>query len=361
MSFLFNASFINTVKEDLKQFSTNFLETGKTDPHVLIFSCGNDGDGYYIYEVNSGSSFFSNDEINAILSSLDDSPIPLKSVENIFYTTSTLENQTIVIALNKTSALQRLHDEKIDLIIALVILYGVLVVVLYGVSYKILKPVEDSIIKQRQFISDASHELKTPVAVISANADVLKSSLDSKYLDSIKTQTDRLGTLVSDLLTLSKIDEGSLSLVKTEFNLSSEIEKIVLPFEAFAFEKGKTFELNVEKNVNYYGDLESVKKITAILIDNAVKHSDKNSTIKISLNKDGKKTILTVFNHGSKVENTDSNRIFERFYRADESRSRDSGGTGLGLAIAKSISDMNKWKISANSIKDKSMTITVTM
>ncbi len=361
MIFFFNSSFKSSVEDNLKQVSSTYFETGRIYPSSLIFSCGKNGDSYTIYEIVAGSNEYSLDEINTILSSLNDSPINVKSINNIFYTTTNVDNLTFVIALDKTSALERLHQEKIDLLVSLSVLYGVLVVVLYGVSYKILKPVEDSIEKQRQFVSDASHELKTPIAVISANADVLKSSVNNRYLDSIKNQTDRLGHLVGDLLTLSKIDEGSISLIKSEFNISKEIEKVVLPFEAFAFEKGKTFDLNIEQNISYFGDLESVKKITAILIDNAVKHSDKNSTIKINLSKDGNRTILSVFNNGSQVENTQSHRVFERFYRADESRSRESGGTGLGLAIAKSICDMNRWKISANSIKNESMTITVIM
>ena len=361
MTFFFNSSFKSSVEDNLKQVSSTYFETGRIYPSSLIFSCGKNGDSYTIYEIVAGSNEYSLDEINTILSSLNDSPINVKSINNIFYTTTNVDNLTFVIALDKTSALERLHQEKIDLLVSLAVLYGVLVVVLYGVSYKILKPVEDSIEKQRQFVSDASHELKTPIAVISANADVLKSSVNNRYLDSIKNQTDRLGHLVGDLLTLSKIDEGSISLIKSDFNISKEIEKVVLPFEAFAFEKGKTFDLNIEQNISYFGDLESVKKITAILIDNAVKHSDKNSTIKINLSKDGNRTILSVFNNGSQVENTQSHRVFERFYRADESRSRESGGTGLGLAIAKSICDMNRWKISANSIKNESMTITVIM
>ncbi len=359
--FFFNASFKSNVEDNLNQISSVFFETGRIYPDSLIFSCGKNGEDYVVYEINAGSDKYSIEQIKQILDCLDDSPIPVKSFNKIFYTTTTVDNVLFVIGLNQDGALQRLHQEKIDLLISLAVLYGVLIVVLYGVSYKILKPVEDSIEKQRQFISDASHELKTPIAVISANADVLKGTMDNKYLDSIKNQTDRLGHLVSDLLTLSKINEGSLSITKTEFNISNEIEKVVLPFEAVAFENGKTFDLNIEQNLTYYGDIESVKKITAILIDNAIKHSTNNSSIKVNLSKDGNRTILTVSNAGSKVEDSQSHRVFERFYRADESRSRKSGGSGLGLAIAKSICDMNRWKISAKSIKNQSMTITVVM
>ena len=165
--------------------------------------------------------------------------------------------------------------------------------------------------------------------------------------------------LVTDMLTLAKMDEGNINLSKMEFDLSSEITNTALPFDAVAFEKGRTIELDVCPEVKLSGDLQSLKTIVNILLDNAIKHSSENSTIYVKLKKENGKTVFSVENSGSSVPDEDSNKVFERFYRGDKSRSRDSGGSGLGLSIAKSIADANKWKISARSRLNESMVIKV--
>ena len=225
----------------------------------------------------------------------------------------------------------------------------------------VFKPINDTLLKQRQFVSDASHELRTPITVISANADVLGNLIDNKYLDSIKSQTERLNLLVSDLLTLSKMDEGKLSIPKERFSLSQLINALVLPFEAVAFEKGKFLYLDNQNDIDYFGDSESVKLLVNILIDNAIKHSTKNATIKVSLKKDGTKILLEVYNDGSNIFDQDSDKVFERFYKGDKSRKHTDSGSGLGLCIAKNICDNNKWKITAKSKLNESFTITVIM
>jgi signal transduction histidine kinase len=223
----------------------------------------------------------------------------------------------------------------------------------------VFQPIVESNLKQKQFISNASHELKTPLAVISANADVLKQAGDNTWLSNIRSQTNRMNVLVGDMLTLAKMDEGKINLINTAFSLSELVVNSTLPFDAVAFEKGKTIDVDVDENVNIVGDEESAKKIINILLDNAVKHADERGEIKVSLKKENGRIALTVFNSGSLVPNIDSSKVFERFYRGDSSRARESGGSGLGLAIARGIADANKWKISAESQYGISMSITV--
>ena len=201
--------------------------------------------------------------------------------------------------------------------------------------------------------------MKTPLTIISANADVIKSTDNNQWVQSIKTQTERLNDLVGDMLTLAKLDEDKPMLALVEFNLSEEIINSSLAFDALAFEKGQTINLDVEPNISYKGDIQSVKKIVNILLDNAVKHAVSRGEISLSLKKENGKIVFTVFNTGSNIPAQDSNRVFERFFRGDASRSRESGGSGLGLSIAKSIADVNKWKISAQSRYGESMTIKV--
>ena len=164
--------------------------------------------------------------------------------------------------------------------------------------------------------------------------------------------------LVLDLLTLAKIDEQKDKLSHENFNLSQEVLSTALPFDSLAFEKGKTLNTEVEPDIEIKGDKQSVKNLLTILLDNAIKHSSANAIIDVTLKKEGK-TILSVTNTGSNVPDEDSDKIFERFYRGDSSRSRSSGGSGLGLAIAKTIATTNNWKISAHSQCNKSMKITV--
>lgn len=233
--------------------------------------------------------------------------------------------------------------------------------IVWGLSAKVFEPIRYILAKQKQFISDASHELKTPVSIISANTDVIKTEENAQYTDSIKKQVERLNFLVSDLLTLARLDEGSVKRITEKFNLSDEVTQTALPFDAVAFEKGKTLDCDIVPNVIYEGAKDDVKKILNILLDNAVKYAADGGKIKVSLKKAGAKYQLSVYNDGSLIPEKDSEKIFERFYRGDISRSRESGGNGLGLSIAKSIATANKWNISAVSVYGKSMTITLTL
>jgi len=238
--------------------------------------------------------------------------------------------------------------------------YGILFVIVYLFSFSVFEPIKESFIKQRQFVSNASHELKTPLTIISANADVLKQTEPNQWVDNIKSQTERLEVLVTDMLEMAKIDETKPKINKEEFNLSDEIIKTALHFDALAFEKGKTLEIDILPDIIYNGDRQSVNKIVNILLDNAVKYATDGGIIKVSLYKKNGKTILSVFNTGSSVPSNQANKIFQRFYRFDNSRSRESGGSGLGLSIAKGLADANKWKISAISKQDEYMIINVT-
>ena len=245
----------------------------------------------------------------------------------------------------------------------LIFIYGALFLAVWLISFKIIQPLQDNLNRQLQFISNASHELKTPITVISANADVIKTLEDSQWIDNIKSQTERMETLVTDMLMLAKVDEGTIPLSPETFNLSDEIVSTVLPFDALAFERGKHLDLDVPKDISYHGDRNSVKTILNILVDNAIKYSNNDGTIKVTLKKTAKtnKTTIVVFNTGSKIKSEDAEKLFNRFYRGDNSRSRETGGSGLGLAIAKGIADNNKWKITAHSEYGTSMTITITL
>lgn len=262
-------------------------------------------------------------------------------------------------AVDASAQYDILSKSTITALIVLSSLYIVVIFLVYLCSFRILKPMFDNFEKQKAFISDASHELKTPLSIINANADVLSAQSQSKWLDNIKSQTQRMNVLVTNMLSLSKLEEGRIYLNKEEFDFSEEVLESTLPFEAFSYEKHKFIEYNIQPNVIVCEDKNSVKQLVNILLDNAVKYASENGKIVVSVYKKKQRAILSVFNTGSSVPDEQSERIFERFYRADSSRSRESGGSGLGLAIAKKICTTNKWKIFAQSKLNQSMTITV--
>lgn len=313
----------------------------------------------YSYEILDGSDLFDTNKISEIVNtSFSRYPeVSASSIGKIYYRISLVRGGQLLVAADMTYYFEKAVTNTLRVLLFLVVFYFILFFVVWGFSYKIFQPIKESLYKQRKFISDASHELKTPIAVISANADVLKTNEENRYIDSIKSQTKRLNLLVTDMLTLARMDESHKTLVKETFCLSDVVTEAVLPFDAVSFENGKVLLSEIEKNVEYYGNRESVKKMIDILLDNAVKYATKGGTIKVTL----VKTTLIVTNSGSDVKDADSNKIFERFYRGESSRSRETGGSGLGLSIAKSIATQNGWNITAKSRYGESMTITVEM
>ena len=230
----------------------------------------------------------------------------------------------------------------------------------YYLSRWAIKPVKDALDKQRRFISDASHELKTPLTVISANADVLEDEIGSnKWLQNIKNQSEIMSDLVFDLLDLAKMDETGDELIMSTFDLSAVVLSKALEFECTAFESGKTFEQNITENIFCRGNEEAIKHLVTILIDNAIKHSDENGIVRVTLTTSGGKKILQVYNTGNGISNRDKDKIFNRFYRSDESRSKETGGYGLGLSIAKSITDAHGGTITVDGEQGKWVSFTV--
>jgi signal transduction histidine kinase len=217
--------------------------------------------------------------------------------------------------------------------------------------------VEESVEKQRQFITDAGHELKTPITIISANTEVLQMQVgENQWVDSIKNQTRRLNHLVKNLLELSKMDEtppGQFS----DFDLSAAIAEAAEAFEVPAEAAGIEFISEIQPDIHMTGSREELYKLATILLDNALKYSDGAGPIRITLSRQRKIT-LTVYNTCEHVDPAKTGRLFERFYRADESRSRETGGSGIGLSIAKAITERHKGRISASTEDEKSITFT---
>lgn len=230
-------------------------------------------------------------------------------------------------------------------------------------SYFTVAPVRDAFDKQKQFIADASHELKTPIAVISANIEVLQQEIkNNKWLEYIKTENSRMSALVKDMLYLAKNDAGHADFIFLPFDVCDAVACCVLPFESVAFEQGKKLELDIpKKTINVRGDEEKIKQAVVILADNALKNSEKGAVIRVSVEEDSSKVLIKVYNTGHGIAAKDIPLIFNRFYRVDSSRARTTGGYGLGLAIANTIVTAHKGKIGVESQLDSYTQFTVSL
>lgn len=206
-----------------------------------------------------------------------------------------------------------------------------------------IKPVEDSYNRQKQFVADASHELKTPLTTINTNIDVLLSHKDStiaeeeKWLGYIKSEAERMSKLTNDLLYLTRLDHTEDDQTRESSSFSDACENVLLTMEAVIFEKNIGFKYDIEPNIVVNAPDSQLKQLVMILLDNAVKYTPKEGQIEMSLKAIHGSAVLKVRNTGDGISEEDRKQIFERFYRADKSRARESGGYGLGLAIAKAI------------------------
>jgi len=224
----------------------------------------------------------------------------------------------------------------------------------------IVKPVAESYEKQKCFITDASHEIKTPLTIIDANTEVLEmENGENEWTKSIKNQIKRLTSLTNSLVSLTKMDEENNKIQMTDFSLSDAVTEASSSFIVLAQTHGNTFETNIEKNISFNGDEKAIRQLVSILLDNAIKYSDNKGIIEVSLKKQNKKIELTVFNTVEHIEKGNHDIMFDRFYRADSSRNSQTGGYGIGLSLAKSIVESHRAKIFAKSTNEKSIEFTV--
>ncbi len=229
---------------------------------------------------------------------------------------------------------------------------SLLLLVSYLLSIWATRPVEKAWRQQRQFLSDASHELKTPLTVILSNAELLEqASLTDKparWADNILSEAGRMRALVEEMLTLARADNMTRTAVFSELSLSETVENCALAFEPVAFEAGKSLSYSVQQDITVLGDGEKLRQLVAILLDNAIKYGADGAQITMTLEKTDRLARLTVSNPGDPIPPEQLRRLFERFYRADASRGEKSG-FGLGLPIAQTIAAEHKATLKAES------------
>lgn len=245
-------------------------------------------------------------------------------------------NELIIINIEDINAKLVLSAQVSILIFVLIELLTVYIVKM--LTNWLIRPVEEAFLKQKQFIFDASHELKTPLSVIMTSAECLsKNPKETKWLDNIQSETERMNKLVLDLLNLAKYDNSYENRVLSVIDLSKLVEKSVLTFESLIYDKGLNLKYHIDQDVNFKCVDSEMKQLVEILVDNAIKHAYDKSTITVDLSKKKDEISLVVKNRGDKIPKEEQSKIFERFYRSDNARNRNENRFGLGLAIAKNI------------------------
>ncbi|MBQ0051888.1 MAG: HAMP domain-containing histidine kinase [Treponema sp.] len=271
---------------------------------------------------------------------------------------------SLVCIINRKSELASIHQMQLYSTLAFFVCIVVSFLMALLFSNFTVKQAALAFKTQKQFIADAGHELKTPIAVIGANIDVLEADeklAGNKFFQYIKQENQRMGELVKDLLYLAKDDAEKLEVIFSDFDFSNAVENAVLPFEVMAFESGMTLNLDIEPEIICNGEERYLKQLFVILVDNAIKNSDRGAEITVKAYTENQKIIYKVRNTGEGISKDDLQKIFLRFYRSDYSRARKTGGYGLGLSIAQTIARNHNGTLVADSVQGEWAEFTLTL
>lgn len=245
--------------------------------------------------------------------------------------------------MNRNTTLRLLYLVFTVMVVSFIVI--LLLIILF--SKRAVKPAAESYEKQRQFVTDANHELKTPLTLILSNLDIVEAEMGkNEWLDDIRSEGNRMRALINQLVTLSRMDEDTSNLDIAQFDLSNMVSDTVSEFEALAAEKNKKLIVSIEPFMQYVGDEGLIRRLMSILLDNAIKYCDTGGQIDVTLCSKGRHSVITVENTYQNADNVELGRLFDRFYRADRARTY-TGSFGLGLSIAKGIAKNHKGDIIA--------------
>lgn len=277
------------------------------------------------------------------------------SIDDYIYLVRILKSgNTVYIFVNNKEALQ--NSKQFFIVSIFIFLLSVIVftIISYYLSRWMIKPSEKAIKNQKIFVANISHDLKTPITIIRANADLIENEVkNKKSIKYIKQETEKLNHLVNEMLTLTRIDNTISKENFKSFNFGDSLFDVVLPFESIAYEKGIRFNINIDEVTDYFGDENNIQKLAEILIDNAMSYTAKGGIVDVDAYENSKAVTLSVTNTGEPISDEKKVEIFDRFYR--ESKSRESTGNhyGLGLSIANTIVKKHNGKISIESKNGK--------
>lgn len=309
-------------------------------------------DGEILEIRNSESGVYTDDELKEMAFNLIEGKKSSGVKNNIIYSIVDKGGYILIGFMDNT-----IMQEGMMTLFRYTLIFGaILMVALYFVARylakKIVEPLEESYEKQKQFISDAGHELKTPVSVINANAELLSREIgENQWLSNIQYENDRMGNLITQLLDLARTENVAPRMEKIDF--SRLVAGEVLPFESVAFESGEMLNSSIADDVYVHGDSTQLKQLVAILVDNAIRHGKGGKEIVLSLYEEKNMAKLSVINAGAEIPVEQREKLFERFYRTDDVRNSKENHYGLGLAIAKAIVTSHKGKIDVSCYQGK--------
>lgn len=227
---------------------------------------------------------------------------------------------------------------------------GILMVTVIFLSNLVVNPIEEGFQRQKQFVADASHELKTPLSVISANVSVLEDMYgENQWTSYVQTEIERMSRLINDMLKLVRMEQPALTFSGETFDFSKMAMEVLLPYECLAYEQGKQFMYEVEPGLKFNGSRDSLTQMLHIFVDNAFKYSEAGGEVKVTVKKIKKKICIKVYNTGEGISEKARKQIFQRFYREEDSHNRRTEGYGLGLSIAQTILDFYHGKVNVMS------------
>ena len=276
------------------------------------------------------------------------------------YLCCSYEGETRIIFLDCRRQLDTFRNFLVTAVsVSAVGLLSVFVLLIY-LSSRIVKPFSDNYEKQKRFITDAGHELKTPLTIIDADTEVLEMDFgENEWLKDIQGQTKRLADLTNALVMLSRMEEGQKKEMEIEFPLSDVVEEVFHTFQAPAKIQEKTLTGAIAPMRSMRGDERAIRSLTTILLDNAMKYADEKGRVRVTLERQKNRIRLSVFNTTEHISREQIAHLFDRFYRTDASRNSGTGGYGLGLSIAAATAASHRGKIIAETEDEKSLRITV--
>jgi len=308
--------------------------------YAVIF----DREGQVKEYTNQQTSGLSDQELQDLSKQLLSSSSDYGSHENMVYLI-TYGNDYTMVTLMDISVLYA----AIETLLGHMLIFGGIAIILILIlsillSNWVIGPIREAYEKQKVFISDAGHELKTPISTIDANLALLqRQEGQNQWLDNIKYENDRMSLMVHDLLDLARIEQAETLVQEVDF--SHTALAAILPFEAIAFEEGHTLEYDIQDNLTLLGDPAQLEKLISILTDNALSHCAPGGTVSIQIKSQKGKILISVTNPGEEIPPALRDKIFDRFYRADQARAGDQNHYGLGLSIAKGIVENHRGKI----------------
>jgi len=278
------------------------------------------------------------------------------------YLVTEKDDSTLVIFLDTNRGLSSFRTFLLSSMLIAVIGTAAVSVLIIIFSGRITRPVAESYEKQKRFITDAGHEIKTPLAIITADVEVLEMDIEegeeNEWLSDIRMQTGRLASLTNDLIQLTRMEETPDKAAMLEFPVSEAVMQEASGFNSRAVTEGKSLKLDIKPDLSMKGNEKAIRQLTSILMDNALKYSTDNSEVVLKLDRHGRNIVLSSFNKCQPVTREQLSQMFERFYRMDASRNSEKGGYGIGLSIAQAIVTGHKGKIWASTEDGNSITIT---